>query len=67
SLNVLVSDILKGANYNNLVNRYGCVKSGTYGTNDLRGIMVNISYSIYSKDIKVKTKRENSDIIQRIN
>ena len=67
SLNVLVSDILKGANYNNLVNRYGCVKSGTYGTNDLRGIMVNISYSIWCKDIKVKTKRENSDIIQRIN
>lgn len=66
SLNVMVSDILKGANYNNLTYRYGWVESGTCGTNDMRGIMFKVSYTIFTKKIKIRSKQGNSDIIQRI-
>ena len=66
SLNVMVSDILKGANYNNLTYKYGWVESGTCGTNDMRGIMFKVSYTIFTKKIKIRSKQGNSDIIQRI-
>lgn len=58
-------DILHGSNYNNLYTRYLNIKDGTRGTNDFRGVRINLSYVIFKNDIQVKAKRENEDVLMR--
>lgn len=65
--NLEYADILHGANYNNLYDRYLNVTSGTHGTNDMRGIELVLSYNIFNKDIRTSGSRQNSEILQRIN
>ena len=60
------TDILQGANYNNLITRYGQVDRGTFGTNDARGFQLKVSYTVFTKPIKVKSKNDNSEMINRI-
>lgn len=65
-LNLAVNDILGKENYNNVSYYYGNIMHGTFGKNDMRGIELRVSYTLFNKDIEVKAKRQNEDIIQRI-
>jgi len=65
TVDLQVMDILHGSNYNNLYDRYLNVKTGTYGTNDFRGVRLNLSYTIFKKDIQVRAQRENEDVLMR--
>lgn len=65
TINAAFTDILHGANYNNLAYRYGNIVNGTYGTNDQRGFMLRISYAIFTKKIKTKTAHDNDESISR--
>lgn len=65
-INATFTDILQGANYNNLTSRYGQVARGTFGTNDARGFQLQISYTLFTKPINVKSKNDNFDMINRI-
>lgn len=65
-INATFTDILQGANYNNLITRYGQVDRGTFGTNDARGFQLKVSYTVFTKPIKVKSKNDNSEMINRI-
>lgn len=65
TLNAAFTDILNGANYNNLTYRYGNIANGTYGTNDQRGFMMRISYALFTKKIKTKTMHDNDESISR--
>jgi hypothetical protein len=58
-------DMLHGSHYNNLYNRYLNIKEGTYGTNDFRGVRLNLSYVIFKKDVQVRARRENEDVLMR--
>lgn len=66
SIDVQMSDILRRANYNNLSYEYYNVTNGTRGTNDMHGISVTVSYTIFNKEINTNTSRGNSDIFNRI-
>lgn len=66
TLNLAFTDILNGTNYNNITYRYGNVANGTYGTNDERGIMFRLNYSIFTKKIRTRTNRNNNEEIQRL-
>lgn len=65
TLNAAFTDILNGANYNNLTFRYGNMANGTYGTNDQRGFMLRISYALFTKKINSRTAHDNDDSISR--
>ena len=65
TVDLQVMDILHGSNYNNLYDRYLNVKTGTYGTNDFRGVRLSLSYTIFNKDIQVRAQRENEDVLMR--
>lgn len=66
TLNLAFTDILNGTHYNNITYRYGNVANGTYGTNDERGVMFRLSYSIFTKKIRTRTNRNNNEEIQRL-
>lgn len=59
------TDILHDANYNNSYVSYVNTRHGTYGTNDMRGVMLSASLKLFNRDIKVKTTRNNNDAINR--
>lgn len=65
-INVAFSDLLNGANYNNMTFRYKNVANGTYGSNDHRGLMIKLSYAIFTKKINARASRSNDDTIDRI-
>lgn len=65
TINAAFTDILHGANYNNLTYRYGDIDNGTYGTNDQQGFMLKVSYTLFTKKIKSRTMHDNDDIINR--
>ncbi|MDE6352011.1 MAG: outer membrane beta-barrel family protein [Muribaculaceae bacterium] len=65
-INVAFSDLLNGANYNNMTFRYKNVVNGTYGSNDQRGLMIKLSYAIFTKKINTRASRSNDDTISRI-
>ena len=68
SISLTISDILKKANYNNMEYDYmNSVVSGTCGTNDMRGVSLNISYTIFNKSINMNTRPGNDDILKRTN
>lgn len=61
-----VKDVFGEENYNNLYYCYGNIKHGTYGKNDMRGVELKLSYTLFSKDISVKASNSNSRIIDRL-
>lgn len=65
SLSLTMSDILHDANYNNVYCRYVNTRQGTYGTNDIRGLTLSVSYSLFNSNLNVKASKNNDDIIQR--
>lgn len=66
SLSLTATDILHRAHYNNLTYYYDNTRYGTYGTNDMRGVSINVSYSLFSQKLnKVKAKRNDSEIVNR--
>ena len=67
NINLQLSDILKKANYNNVWSTYMNVTNGTYGSNDMRGVKLTISYTIFNKPIQLNVQQGNSDIIYRAN
>ena len=52
-------------NYNNLDYRYMNTREGTYGSNDMRGISLSLSYSLFNQDLKVKGSRNDQEVINR--
>lgn len=66
SLSLTATDILHRAHYNNLTFYYDNTRYGTYGTNDMRGVSVTVSYSLFNQNLKnVKATRNDSEIINR--
>lgn len=65
TVNAAFTDILHGANYNNLSYRYGNIVNGTHGTNDQRGFMLKISYTLFTKKIQSRTAHDNDETILR--
>ncbi len=67
NVSLSVSDILRKANYNNLSQSFADTRTGTYGTNDMRGVMLSVNYNLFDADIKVKSKQDNEDVLNRTN
>ncbi|MDE6329441.1 MAG: outer membrane beta-barrel protein [Muribaculaceae bacterium] len=66
-VNFEVTDILGKANYNNLSSTYMNVTSGTRnGSNDMRGVRLRLSYTLFNKPIRVTGSRENTEILNRV-
>ena len=65
SITLTVTDILHKANYNNLDYRYMNTREGTYGSNDMRGICLSLSYSLFNQNLKVKGSRNDQEVINR--
>ena len=61
------NDILHRAHFNNVYDRYQNVKDGTFGTNDMRGLTISLSYKLFSsKSSETKNKIGNTNIINRL-
>lgn len=58
-------DILNKAHYNNLICSYENIQWGTRGTNDIRGVRLLVSYTIFNKRVQSQTSRGNEELIQR--
>ena len=66
SMSLVASDLLHRAHYNNLTYFYRNTRNGTRGTNDMQGISLTVSYSLFNQNLKdVKASRSDSDIIER--
>lgn len=65
NINLAVNDILGKANYNNILYHFNSIDWGTRGKNDMRGVELTISYTIFNKEVSVRTSRKNESIIQR--
>ena len=65
NINLAVNDILGKANYNNILYHFNNIDWGTRGKNDMRGVELTISYTIFNKEVSVRTSRKNESIIQR--
>lgn len=65
NINLAVNDILGKANYNNILYHFNYIDWGTRGKNDMRGVELTISYTIFNKEVSVRTSRKNESIIQR--
>lgn len=59
-------DILHRAHFNNYYDRYLNVKDGTFGTNDMRGVTMSLSYKLFSKEAKTEAKVSNTNILNRL-
>lgn len=66
TVGLTVRDLLGEENYNNLRYTYGTVVHGTYGKNDMRGVTLRLSYTIFNKKVNVKTRNQNDGIIDRM-
>lgn len=65
SLSLSVSDILHHANYNNVTMRYMNTCYGTYGTNDMRGVTLSMTYRLFNKNLRTKASGHSFEAIQR--
>lgn len=65
SFDFKVMDILHKAHYNNYNAKYLNTQMGTYGMNDLRGVSLSCSYRMFNKNIKVRSSRNSTDVINR--
>ena len=52
NINLAINDILGKANYNNILYHFNNVDWGTRGKNDMRGVELTISYTIFNKEVK---------------
>lgn len=59
-------DILHRAHFNNCYDRYQNVKDGTFGTNDMRGVTLSLSYKLFSKETKTEDKVGNRNLLNRL-
>lgn len=66
TLGLTIRDLLGEENYNNLRYTYGTVVRGTYGKNDMRGVTLRMTYTLFNKRINVKTRNQNDEIIHRM-
>ncbi len=64
-LNLNVTDILHKAHYNNITRCYINAKTGTFGTNDMRGISLSASFKLFNKEISVEASRNSDDVLNR--
>ena len=65
NVSVTVTDMLHKANYNNMTARYINTSEGTYGTNDMRGVSINVSYKLFNREISTRGSSDNSEVISR--
>lgn len=61
------TDILHKYNLNNMSQQYLNTTSGTYGTNDMRGICLSVSFKLFNQDISTQGSSDNSAPLQRTN
>lgn len=64
-LNLNVTDILHKAHYNNITRYYMNTKTGTFGTNDMRGISLSASFKLFNKELSVEASRSSDDALDR--
>lgn len=67
TISLSVSDILRHANYNNLSERFLNTRNGTYGTNDMRGVSLSLTYRLFNRNLSTESSSNNSEVIQRTN
>lgn len=60
-----ITDITHDANYNNVKEWNVNTINGTYGTNDMRGVSLTLSYTLFNDNISIKGKRINQDVLKR--
>ena len=61
------NDILHRAHFNNVYDRYQNVKDGTFGTNDMRGLTISLSYKLFSsKNSETRNEIGNTNILNRL-
>lgn len=63
--NLVVTDILHGANYNRAMDRFMNVTNGTYGKSDFQGVKLTLAYTIFNKRINVRAQQGNSEELLR--
>jgi len=63
--NLVVTDILHGANYNRAMDRFMNVTDGTYGKSDFQGVKLTLAYTIFNKRINVRAQRGNEEELMR--
>ena len=62
TIDLVATDIMQRANYNNITMQYENMSYGTYGKNDFRGIELSVNYIIFSKKVNVRTTTRNSEL-----
>lgn len=65
TLSLGVTDILHHANYNNLSERFLNTRNGTYGTNDMRGVSLSLTYRLFNKKLSTEASSGSDDVIER--
>lgn len=63
--NLVVTDILHGANYNRVMDRFVNVADGTYGKSDFQGVKLTLAYTIFNKRINVRAEQGNAEELMR--
>lgn len=65
NVNLMVTDILNGSNWNNWDDNYFNVTTRNRGDYDLTGAVLNITYNFNKKGINVKSRTSSRDVINR--
>lgn len=65
SLSLSVSDILHHANYNNVTRYFRNTCIGTYGTNDMRGVSLSLTYRLFNKNLYTSASSGSDEVLQR--
>lgn len=60
-----VTDILHHANYNNCSYSYLNTRNGTYGTNDMRGVSLTLTYRLFNRDLSTQSSSGSDDVLMR--
>lgn len=61
------TDILHKYNLNNMTQSYINTTSGTYGTNDMRGVCLSVTFKLFNQDIYTQGSSDNSEPMSRTN
>lgn len=61
------TDILHKYNLNNMSQQFLNTTSGTYGTNDMRGVCLSVSFKLFNQNISTQGSSDNSAPLQRTN
>ena len=62
---VSVTDILHHANYNNCSYSYLNTRNGTYGTNDMRGVSLTLTYRLFNRNLSTQSSSGSDDVLMR--